>query len=256
MVSIPFSWMTVYNTNPDQCELHINFQNLLYVIGLNVTIVFIPVVVLIALYITIIIKSWNNYRNHIKICSLNKSTNESKGNKLSLLSETYNSTNLNSYIGTKPSSENCLNSNLFNGNNNEIIRLSPSISTNNSSNTDVSVKNRLFYHCSLMLLDNIMKDKAKKKFKSILKLSTVTIFAFFLQLPRRVFLCWSYLNSYWSIFDNGYFEDFFEQYNHSINPIFFINLTNLIYLLYLIFNSIIYNIFSVKFRSTLKKLLK
>ena len=190
MVSIPFSWMTVYNTNPDQCELQINFQNLLYVIGLNVTIVFIPVVVLIALYITIIIKSWNNYRNHIKICSLNKSTNESKGNKLSLLSETYNSTNLNSYIGTKPSSENCLNSNLFNGNNNEIIRLSPSISTNNSSNTEIG-KNRLSFRGSLFSLDNIMKDKAKREFNSIFKLSTVTIFAFFLQLPRRVFLCWS-----------------------------------------------------------------
>jgi hypothetical protein len=246
--------MTVYNTNPDQCELHINFQNLLYVIGLNITIIFIPVVVLVALYITIIIKSWNNYRNHIKICSFSKiSSFKGEKNRFKLLYETYNLKNSNNNIISTLSSENCLNLNLVNGNN-EIIRLRPSISTNNSNNIEIG-KNHLSSHGSLFSLDNIMKEKAKKEFKSIFKLSTVTILAFFLQLPRRVFLCWSYLNSYWSIFDNGYFEDFFEQYNDSINPIFFINVINLVYLMYLIFNSIIYNLFSCKFRSTLKKML-
>ena len=242
--------MTVYNTNPDQCELHINFQNLLYVIGLNVAIVFIPVFVLVALYITIIIKSWNNYRNHVKMCSLIRTNPyKSKGNKLSILA--YNSKESNSLISAKLSNEKCLNSSSVDGKS-SIIQLVPSGSINISRNTDES-KNRLLSHCSLMLLDTIMKDKAKSKFKSIFKLSTVTILAFFLQLPRRVFLCWSYLNSYWSIYESDYFENFFVQYNNSIYPIILINATNLIFLLYLIFNSIIYNIFSVKFRSTLKK---
>ena len=247
--------MTVYNTNPDQCELHMNFENLLYVICLNITIIFLPVVVLVVLYITIIIKSWNNYRNHIKICSFSKiSSFKGEKNRFKMLYETYNLKNSNNNINSTLSSENCLNSNLVNGNNNEIIRLSPSLSTNNSNNTEID-KNRLSSRGSLISLDKIMKEKAKKEFKSIFKLSTVTIFAFFLQLPRRVFLCWSYLNSYWSIFDSDYFENFFEQYHYSINPIFFINVINLVYLLYLIFNSIIYNLFSVKFRSTLKKIL-
>ena len=238
---MPYSWMTVYNTNPDQCELHINFQNLLYVIGLNVAIVFIPVVVLVALYITIIIKSWKNYRNHVEICSLSR-INKGEPNRLKKLYETYNS------------NEKCLNSSSVAGKS-SIIQLGPSSSMNNSNNIEIC-KNRLISHGSLLSLDNTMKDKAKKKFKSISKLSTATIVAFFFQLPRRAFLCWSYLNAYWSIFDSGYFENFFEQYNDSINPIIFVNATNLIYLLYLIFNSIIYNIFSVKFRSTLKKILK
>ena len=66
MISLPYLWMTVFNTNPDQCELNMSFKNLIYVMGLNAIIIFIPVIVLVALYITIIIKSWNNYRNHIK----------------------------------------------------------------------------------------------------------------------------------------------------------------------------------------------
>ena len=251
---MPYSWMTVYNTNPDQCELNMSFQNLLYVIGLNAIIIFIPVVVLVALYITIIVKSWNNYRNHVKICSLSSEINNGEPNRnLKILYETYNLKDSNSYTGAKLSNEKFLNSSSAAGNN-SIIQLGPSSSTNISNNTEIC-KNHLLSHGSLLSLDNIMKDKAKKKFKSIFKLSTVTIVAFFFQLPRRVFLCWSYLNSYWSIFDTDYFENFFEHYHYSINPIFFINVINLVYLLYLIFNSIIYNLFSCKFRSTLKNFL-
>jgi hypothetical protein len=208
--------MTVYNTNPDQCELNMSYENLLYVIALNATFIFLPVVVLVGLYITIIIKSWSNYRNHVKMCSLSRNGSlKRKENNSSILKETYTV-------------------------------------TNSVNNINVKLLNR----SSLISLDNVMRYKAKKTFNSTFKISTVTILAFFFQLPRRVFLCWSYLNSYRSILDTNYFENFFEYYSNSINPIFYINVTNLIYLLYLIFNSIIYNIFSVKFRSTLKNFLK
>ena len=72
IISIPYSWMTVYNTNPDKCELNMSFGNLIYVIALNATIIFLPVVVLVTLHIAIIIKSWNNYRNHVQICSFSR----------------------------------------------------------------------------------------------------------------------------------------------------------------------------------------
>ena len=246
--------MTVYNTNPDQCELSMNLNNLLYVITLNATIIFLPVVVLVALYIAIIIKSWNNYRNHIQICSLSRINYNKESNLLTMLHETYNLKNFSTNIGSRITTENGLNSRSMTVNN-CIIRLSPSTSRISSNMIEID-KNRLSSHGSLISLDNAMKEKAKKEFKSIFKLSTVTIVSFFFQLPRRVFLCWSYLNSYWSIFSSDYFENFFEQYNNWIDPIFFVNAINLIFLLYLIFNSIIYNMFSVKFRNALTNAFK
>ena len=253
--------MTVYNTNPDKCELNMSFGNLIYVIALNATIIFLPVVVLVTLHIAIIIKSWNNYRNHVQICSFSRiNYNKEESNRSTMLNETHNSQTYSNHIGLRPSTGKILSSSSSAGNNCktrlEFYRIINPSTRKNSSNKIEIGKTRLSSRGLLLSLDKIMKEKAKKEFKTILNLSTVTIVGFFFQMPRRVLLCWSYLSSYWSIFNCDYFENFFEQYNNLIDPLFFVNVTNLIYLLYLILNSIIYNMFSVNFRNALTKTFK
>nr|QVK45674.1 G protein-coupled receptor [Proales similis] len=62
LVSVPFLFMTDYRTSPSQCLLDMNHTHLLYVIGLNLTFVFVPTAVLAVLYIYIIAK----LRRHCK----------------------------------------------------------------------------------------------------------------------------------------------------------------------------------------------
>ena len=56
LISIPYSFMTYYVTEPDQCQLNMNLMHIIYVLTVNVIFIFMPAVTLIVFYILIIIR--------------------------------------------------------------------------------------------------------------------------------------------------------------------------------------------------------
>ena len=114
-------------------------------------------------------------------------------------------------------------------------------------------RNRIFKSLSsssLVSMDFLIKLKAKRKYKSTAHISIVTILSFWCQAPIKLFICWSCLNSYLSKFDLNDYENFIDENYDAI--IIYYNLASLIYLLNIVFNCIIYNIYCSRFRKALK----
>ena len=107
---------------------------------------------------------------------------------------------------------------------------------------------------SLASMDFVLKLKANKKYRSTAQISYLTILSFWCQMPIRLFICWSYTNSYSSKFGVDFYGSFIEN-NFSTLCVYY-NIFILIYFLDIVFNSVIYNIFSAQFRKELAKLLR
>ena len=91
------------------------------------------------------------------------------------------------------------------------------------------------------------------KLKFTIIISTVTIVFFIFQLPVRIFLCWSYLNHYMSIF--VWKDELIDESNFYIVDLIS-HMTKLIYFMHCISNPIIYNVVSNKFRKAFIQFLK
>ena len=107
---------------------------------------------------------------------------------------------------------------------------------------------------SLASMDFVLRLKANQKYRSTAQISYLTIVSFWCQMPIRIFIWWSYTNTYSSKFGADYYGSFIEN---NFNTIFvYYNIFILIYFLDMVFNSVIYNIFSAQFRKELAKLLR
>lgn len=64
-ISIPFLFMAEYTKNPDQCQLNMSYAHLIYVLSLNFVFIFVPTIVLGFLYVYIIVKLKNHYKQFV-----------------------------------------------------------------------------------------------------------------------------------------------------------------------------------------------
>lgn len=280
-MSMPFLWMTNYTESTNQCDLSITLGYLIYVISLNVVFVFFPMFSLLYLYICIIIKTKKNYYTFIKVFSLIKNNTYKRRPQASdisceSLSNSYairKVSSLKRIFSSEPTSthkETAVNYN-YNTNtpNNNFLhenyncKTTPTVSNYNLSAKRLSKSSEDLYNStrmsrnhkssstsSLASMDFLIRLKAKQKFKTTVKISTLTIISFWFQVPIRLFVCWSYVNTYLAKFNIDYFENFIGKNYNQIN--LFYNLATLVYFLHFVSNSVIYNIFSVQFRKAFK----
>ena len=97
---------------------------------------------------------------------------------------------------------------------------------------------------------NSFRKNAQNKLKAAIKFSLVSLVFICCQMPIRVFLCWSYYNTYLSLLDIER-DDVNEKQFRLINSIS--NLTKLVFFLHCISNPIIYYVLSIKFRTAFLK---
>ena len=112
-----------------------------------------------------------------------------------------------------------------------------------------SLKSPTSFSSSMVSMDTLFKLKTKRKYKSTVHISILTILSFWCQVPIRLFICWSYTNSFLFKFGINNYQNFLEDNYQTI--IFYYNFFILVYFLNIVFNSVIYNIFSVQFRKAL-----
>lgn len=276
LITVPFLWITDYVKDEDECDLYLTLAYLIYILGLNVIFVLLPMFLLTYLYICIIIKSKKNYIlykntfNLIKISDKITSTDQSKisceyfhekkynirkFSSIHEISETMSATAApKETINLKKSANK---SNLNNDHFNRVRltslkmndRLSKSsIELNACMNTSLFISKSMKSSSTSSLESTlfIIKLKAKQKHVKTAKICLLTILAFCFQFPIRFFICWSYLNSYSSKFGSNYYGNFVENNSKTISIYF--NVSTLIYFFNFVFNSFIYNIFSDQFR--------
>ena len=223
-ISIPLLWMVDFITDYQQCQLNMKRFHFIYVIGLNVVLIFIPVMILPILYIIM----------YIKMKSFDKNTtfvNDSLNRKYEYKSLSLSKGSLNK-IQNNPKFSVC------------------SISANeNCKKTSITRQGLLLHHNNFCKETSVILIQNTKRKNHLNFIIIVTIVFFCCQLPVRIFLCWSYLINQFSpiVVNDNNLEIKVDESN-----IFLINLisqiTSLIYFLHCISNSIIYNILSAKFR--------
>ena len=274
VIPLPFLWMTNYDQDRDECDLNITLAYLIYTIGLNVIFEFIPMFLHTYLYICIIInnkKNYNSFQNmfgetktksktktarptdvSIKVSDLKKVRIKKKVSFKRTLSTT------STYQESKLSYKSSVDKNFLNETftcdvitkNDDIVskKQTKKISLVNTKG------NRLFKSqssSSLASMDFVIKLKAKRKYESTAHISIMTILSFWCQAPIRLFICWSCLNSYLSKFELNDYETLIDDNYDAI--IIYYNFASFIYLLNIVFNCIIYNIYCSRFRKALKR---
>ena len=246
-ISIPFLWMVDFITNPDQCQLNMNYAHLVYVLGLNILFIFVPAICLAILYIYIILIIKRRFANFAQMPfikslrrkdrSIRQNRSAMNSNKRIKYNKDRNPKEVSSYFAKPSVSKNKLRSSM----NNSIETSYNNLNVNESICLDGLTKK-----AKTKKIDSInSKTSVDKKFKLTALISLITIIFFLCVIPIRVFLCWSYLNNYFSpihLVDD----------HMTSRKIFFINLfsnlATLVYFLHCISNPIIYNAMSVKFR--------
>ena len=217
LMATPFIWITNYEKALDECDLNLTFVYLVYIISLNIIFVVLPMIVLTYFYIGIIIKSKKNYKSIQSMFAPIHIKMEKTSTSSARLSR-------------QPSEVDPLKiSNI------QSMRLRENLDNNDKEKSSSSV----------------FKLKAKQKFKSTAKISILTVLSFWCQVPIRLFTCWSYTSAYSSKLGQNYYESFIGN-NYKTIFIYF-NVSTIVYFLNLVFNCIIYNIFSVEFRKEIKK---
>ena len=226
-ISIPLLLMVDFLNDPQQCQLNMKPFHLMYIIALNVVLIFIPALILPILYIVM----------YIKIKSLGNNTivvNDSKEEK------TTSTKNVNNEY--KKVSKVCFFKNL----NSEVNSCSIAPMKNNKENGNSAsfTSQQSKYHRKSTIF--IIKSTKKKKNLKFIIIATIVFFC--CQIPVRLFLCWSYMVHHFFpiILENNSETEVDESYIFLINLIS--QITSLIYFLHCISNSIIYNILSAKFR--------
>lgn len=274
----PFLWMANYNKDLDECDLNITYSYLIYIISFNVLFEFLPMLLLTYLYISIIRNTKKNYslfKNMFSLAKIRTKTIQTSHTQLSIQSSVLNHnrtkkvvTFVSEHLSTSVDQETNLHSEvLIEKDFNSEYMAKRSISTSKSSadfsNSKYNRNNKKFIKrfiettsvssvsSSLASMDIYLRRRAKGKYKSAVQISILTILSFWCQIPIRLFICWSYLNSYFSKFGNNYYENFIEK-NYEIIIVCY-NVFSLIYFLNIIFNCIIYNIYSDDFRKALKR---
>lgn len=225
---MPFLWMVEYTTdsNPThQCQLNMTFNDLAYVFGFNLFLIFLPAIGLSILYVVIIVKV---KKRHVPF-----------GNVLILNTAQTNKVNVN--VQDEPTNTMSTRVTKF-----SFLNVSD---YSRSEKSDVSVSrddNRSYRALSIISCS----EKANKKAKVTITISIITIVFYCCQLPARVFLCLSYLNDYMLL--NQLESEHHEDGHFSETSIFFLSffshLATFIYFLHCISNPIIYNLLSSKFR--------
>ena len=240
LMAIPSLWMTIYDNELDVCDLTITYTYLFYIISLNIIFVGLPMFLLTYFYICIIIKSKKNYDSIISnMISITDSTAHSHHHtpRRETIHIAHPQQPEHKFL-TKENSELVSAHGKMSKSFNNVSKLKHSKKSSNSSLTSI---------------DLFFKLKAKQKYKSTAKISILSILSFWCLVPLRLFICWSYVNSYSYMFGHSYYDSFIGN-NYKTIFIFF-NISTIVYFLNFVFNCIIYNIFSVQFRKELRKFL-
>ena len=200
------------NNMYSECYLNINFNNLVYLFGLNIIFIFLPTISLFFLYICIIFHLRRNkfLKNNTQMESFifkDKVTRQKSKTDSLIIEESIKRKKNHSQKSIRKTSIN-----------NSSSRYSRSQSVSNQNGISGQVMINLF----------------------------VSLFFYCCVLPVRVFLLWSYLNTYLVTRSKDYAMDFTEKQFNIINTI--ANTVKVIYFTHCVSNSIIYNIVSTKFR--------
>jgi len=180
-MAMPFLWMTDYDKNEDECDLNITYVYLIYIISLNIIFVVLPMIVLTYFYICIIIKSKKNYKSLRNMFT--QAQNANKKSSLKLRSKSYSLKIINRASQSNSSNINSLNESTI------------CEALNRRLNSDAN-QFRSLRKSSLTSIDLLFNLKAKQKFKSTAKISILTVLSFWCQVPMRLFICWSYMTTY------------------------------------------------------------
>jgi hypothetical protein len=242
LVSIPFLFMVKTNDSPNQCTLKITKLNLIYVFAMNLIFIFLPTFGLTIFYICIILNTKRRNNSFIRIFSFSKKSKYSLRSQLTENSVDSNKSNIK--IIKKRS--------LTNRKDNIIVLFSKKKQFSSESSNFLILANgkrNTSESLCMPILKNSQNIKPKNKLSSTIKISLVTIFFFFCQLPIRVFICWLYYSTYFLVFQKFDHENFklIDQIS---------NVATLVYFLHCISNPIIYNILSYKFRTAFLSFLK
>lgn len=229
--------MTDFNTDSNQCDLNINLNNLFYLIGLNIVFIFLPTFALTIIYLNIILKVNRRYHNFIELFKSNKNTSNSHDIDLEDKTE-----NFPQPATSTPDMQ-------LNRVSSLKITIKNSISSRKESMLNFTVNNSLSQMPERISLNSFRKN-AQNKLKAVIKFSLVTLVFICCQMPIRVFLCWSYYNTYLSLNDIER-DNVNEKRFRLINLIS--NLTKLVFFLHCISNPIIYYVLSIKFRTAFLK---
>ena len=242
--------MVQFENDPDQCHLKMTLFHLVYVLTLNILIIFIPTIGLTILYIIIIFE----IKKHMGIFSFLNDSNESKIIRIRNCSaREYTEIFTKEITNTNYKSRNSIiNLNLTVIKDNNMMTFdhqSGKVNRNNIENLFKVDKNlRNDSSVSLFVNKPCFKNEKSNKLKLTMIISSITIVFFCFQLPVRLFLCWSYLNHYLTTY---VWNDFFTVDQYYVNIIdLFSNISSLIYFLHCISNPIIYNLISTKFRQS------
>ena len=242
-ISIPLLWMVDFLNESHQCQLNMKPPHLIYIIGLNAVLIFIPAIILPILYVIIYIKTKSHglieQRNSSKkskktelkkVKQLNTSDDDLLINKIEKEFDKKHEDQIIEHKFKisilKPDSRK---NDASNGNLSKGAFIKSSISENNNSNK----KSELF-----------INQKGKRK-NNLFFIIIVTIVFFSCQLPLHIFLCWSYLIDHFYLQTNLVL---IAEEEHIALINFIYNILLFIYFLHCISNSIIYNILSDKFR--------
>ena len=236
--------MVDFLNDPQQCQLNMKPFHLMYIISLNVVLIFIPALILPILYIVMYIKIKSFANNTIIVNDSKQDKKSPRKNvkneykRVSKVSLTKNSNSVNYCSITS------------------IKGFKDSVKLTKDS---ISSQHMLVQHNKYPRKSTVVIIQNTKRNNNLNFLIIVTIVFFCCQIPVRLFLCWSYMVHHFSpiILENNSETEVDESYIFLINLIS--QITSLIYFLHCISNSIIYNILSAKFRKAflngIKKLL-
>ena len=226
--------MVDFLNDPQQCQLNMKPFHLMYIISLNVVLIFIPALILPILYIVMYIKIKSFSNNTIII-------NDSKEYKKSPRKNVNNEYNRVSKV--------CLTKNLYSEVNScSITPIKKFKEPVTLAKDSITSQHMLVQHNKYPRKSRVVIIQNTKRNNNLNFLIIVTIVFFCCQIPVRLFLCWSYIVHHFSpiILENHSEMEVDDAYIFLINLIS--QITSLIYFLHCISNSIIYNILSAKFR--------
>ena len=190
-LSVPFLWITEYNTNPNQCYINVSKNVLKYVFSFNVLLVILPTVGLTILYLMIIVKL--KRRNHLlsRILNSNHMDVTPENSKFIIKKMTLSGKRDLEY--------------------DQIFELKP-LSSRPSSSSSQS--------------QNCERIKFAPKTKSSITISIVSVIFYSFQLPARLILSWFYLKDTIDTNENiqllnGF--DLFEFLLHAVILIYYLH---------------------------------
>ena len=292
-MSIPFLFMVEYTVLPAQCQLNLDLRSLIYVVSLNIVVIFIPTLCLTILYIYMIIKLHRHFITFAEGENPSDNNKMRKNSKRKLNINFKESNDINPLDNTKRKqglltkdflfNEPAFIRNTKNSHPIAIESLEEKSASMKNSLADLNGDSRTNQKSTLNALDTNLNKKCskkekpnggshrktsnsnstfnskkmnKKKMNFTIFISLITLIFFCCQLPLRIFLTWSYFKSYYSfsMTEESEIETESELHIYIINMISYG--TTLIYFLHCISNPIIYNILSIRFRKAFISLTK